>query len=194
MQYATVIYKNSLTGISHWKAAHIKHNFIHNYDLVDISSWKNLPLSEIFLRSARWKSCQAARFRHHMITSVACFPLCVKDQRVFFSLQAILQCTFYRISLQSGSQKQVLSQGMISIPTFMSGLWSSGACLDLTVNFHHEHFIDPTNCPWVSEDGLWLNFWYLLKTGRVFLIFKNIWLRSRCKIFAKRRVANKLTN
>ena len=25
---------------------------------------------------------------------------------------------------------------------------------DLTVNFHHEHFIDPTNCPWVSEDAL----------------------------------------
>ena len=25
--------------------------------------------------------------------------------------------------------------------------------LDLTVNFRHEHFIDPTNCPWVSEDG-----------------------------------------
>ena len=24
--------------------------------------------------------------------------------------------------------------------------------IDLTVNFHHEHFIDPTNCPWVSED------------------------------------------
>ena len=23
---------------------------------------------------------------------------------------------------------------------------------DLTVNFHHEHFIDPTNCPWISED------------------------------------------
>ena len=22
-----------------------------------------------------------------------------------------------------------------------------------TVNFHHGHFIDPTNCPWVSEDG-----------------------------------------
>ena len=26
--------------------------------------------------------------------------------------------------------------------------------LGFTVNFHHEHFIDPTNCPWVSEDGL----------------------------------------
>ena len=25
--------------------------------------------------------------------------------------------------------------------------------LDLTVNFHHEHFIDPTNCPWVAEDA-----------------------------------------
>ena len=32
--------------------------------------------------------------------------------------------------------------------------WSKcpGARLDLTVNFHHGHFIDPTNCPWVSED------------------------------------------
>ena len=28
-----------------------------------------------------------------------------------------------------------------------------GARLDLTVNFHHEHFIDPTDCPWVSEDA-----------------------------------------
>ena len=27
-----------------------------------------------------------------------------------------------------------------------------GARLDLTVNFHYGHFIDPTNCPWVSED------------------------------------------
>ena len=24
--------------------------------------------------------------------------------------------------------------------------------IDLTVNFHHEYFIDPTNRPWVSED------------------------------------------
>ena len=23
--------------------------------------------------------------------------------------------------------------------------------IDLTENFHHEHFIGPTNCPWVSE-------------------------------------------
>ena len=27
------------------------------------------------------------------------------------------------------------------------------ARLDLAVNFHLGHFIDPTNCPWVSEDG-----------------------------------------
>ena len=33
-------------------------------------------------------------------------------------------------------------------------LWSLWhARLDLTVNFHHGHFIDPTNCPWASEDG-----------------------------------------
>ena len=24
---------------------------------------------------------------------------------------------------------------------------------DLTVNFHHKHYIVPTNCPWVSEDA-----------------------------------------
>ena len=30
-----------------------------------------------------------------------------------------------------------------------------GYCrLDLTVNFHPEHFIDPINCPWVSEDEM----------------------------------------
>ena len=28
------------------------------------------------------------------------------------------------------------------------------ARLDLTENFDHEHFIDPTSCPWVSEDGV----------------------------------------
>ena len=27
-----------------------------------------------------------------------------------------------------------------------------GARFDLKVNFHHGHFIDPTICPWVSED------------------------------------------
>ena len=34
-----------------------------------------------------------------------------------------------------------------------------GACLDLTVNFHHEHSIVPANCPWVSEDGAVLERW-----------------------------------
>ena len=29
---------------------------------------------------------------------------------------------------------------------------------DLTENFHHEHFIDPTNCPWVSEDDSFREF------------------------------------
>ena len=29
--------------------------------------------------------------------------------------------------------------------------------IDLTENFHHEHFIDPTNRPWVSEDVACVN-------------------------------------
>ena len=30
------------------------------------------------------------------------------------------------------------------------------ARLDLTVNFQHEQFIDPSNCPWVFEDGVYI--------------------------------------
>ena len=29
-----------------------------------------------------------------------------------------------------------------------------GALLDFIVNFHHEHSIVPSSCPWVSEDVL----------------------------------------
>ena len=36
---------------------------------------------------------------------------------------------------------------------WLSKIKCPGARLDLMVNSHHEHFIDPTNCPWVSEDG-----------------------------------------
>ena len=31
---------------------------------------------------------------------------------------------------------------------------AQGAPLDLAVNFHHGHFIDASNCPWVSEDDV----------------------------------------
>ena len=34
----------------------------------------------------------------------------------------------------------------------------TSARLDLTVNFHHGHFIDSTNCPWVSEDEKYTKF------------------------------------
>ena len=37
---------------------------------------------------------------------------------------------------------------------FVMNVYCKIARLDLTVNFHYEHFIDPINCPWVSEDGL----------------------------------------
>ena len=51
---------------------------------------------------------------------------------------------------------------------------SRRARLDLTENFHHEHFIDPTNCPWVSEDGF--------NHGREFVCEMNaVW----CEIFSK---------
>ena len=36
-----------------------------------------------------------------------------------------------------------------------------GARLDLTVNFLNGHFIDPSNCPWVSEDAVSANLFTL---------------------------------
>ena len=41
-----------------------------------------------------------------------------------------------------------------------------GVCLDLTVNFHHEHPIVPANCPWVSEDAAGLERWNVGKVER----------------------------
>ena len=43
--------------------------------------------------------------------------------------------------------------------------WCPGARLDLTVNVHHAHFIDPTNCPWVSEDACIEN-WSMRSLGQ----------------------------
>ena len=40
-----------------------------------------------------------------------------------------------------------------------------GARLDITVNFHHGHFIDPPNCPWVSEDGVTFDTMQIYKGG-----------------------------
>ena len=46
-----------------------------------------------------------------------------------------------------------LIRGSLSRVDKMFGV--KGYCrLDLTVNFHPEHFIDPINCPWVSEDEM----------------------------------------
>ena len=45
---------------------------------------------------------------------------------------------------------------MFLISAFGSILGDPGAVSrvdKMLENFHHEHFIDPTNCPWVSEDG-----------------------------------------
>ena len=39
--------------------------------------------------------------------------------------------------------------------------------IDLTENFHHDHFIDPTNYPWVSEDAVNCMGFITLKDNRV---------------------------
>ena len=54
--------------------------------------------------------------------------------------------------------------------------WCPGARLDLTVNFRHEHFIDPTNCPWVSEDACIEN-WSMRSLGQ-WIIENKVYLLS----------------
>ena len=53
-------------------------------------------------------------------------------------------------STSSETQGQLV--GSIKCSWWKFSVRSRRARLDLTENFHHEHFIDPTNCPWVSED------------------------------------------
>ena len=62
----------------------------------------------------------------------------------------------------SETQGQVV--GWIKCSWWMFTVRSRRAHLDLTVNIHHEHFIHPTNCPWVSEDAchITLVFWVSL--------------------------------
>ena len=57
-----------------------------------------------------------------------------------------------RINASSETQGQLV--GSIKCSWWKFSVRSRRARLDLTENFHHEHFIDPTNCPWVSEDGI----------------------------------------
>ena len=56
------------------------------------------------------------------------------------------------IHLQSRCCSSSETQGQL-VGSIKCLRWKFTARLDLTVNFHHEHFIDPINCPWVSEDG-----------------------------------------
>ena len=49
------------------------------------------------------------------------------------------------------------------------------------VNFHHERFIDATNCPWVSEDDCVGNLWYKPRrksSSQGLLVSRPIWRRG----------------
>ena len=59
-----------------------------------------------------------------MITSVACFPFCLKDQRVscYRLICSALSIGFHGLSYNQADIEASTDQGMVSIPTFMSGL------------------------------------------------------------------------
>ena len=54
---------------------------------------------------------------------------------------------FPRIHIKSSSETQGQLVGSIKCSWWKFTVRSGR-------NFHHEHFIDPTNCPWVSEDDI----------------------------------------
>ena len=67
--------------------------------------------------------------------------------------------------------------------------------IDLTVNFHHEHFTDPTNCPWVSEDGCLTDRSIDPSTGfsvlLYFISFSPFFLETKLEKFNKRSSATR---
>ena len=74
--------------------------------------------------------------------SLRCQELINSMAAVFFNSYLIKLPAMEKISwsyLFTSSKTQGQSVGSIK-------------CSWCIVNFHHEHFIEPTNCPWVSED------------------------------------------
>ena len=69
------------------------------------------------------------------------------------ALVMMINFTSCTVSFISSSETQGQLVGSINCSRWKFTVRSRRARLDLTLNFHHEQFIDPANCPWVSEDG-----------------------------------------
>ena len=97
----------------------------------------------------------------HVVIFDVCFEPTIKPRHVITS-----KCDFNRTFSYPSSETQGQLVGSIKCSWWKFSVRSRRARLDLTENFHHEHFIDPTNCPWVSEDVSYLDFLNMLKVLR----------------------------
>ena len=95
----------------------------------------------------RWQSKSQERLLDHEFSRSISFLFSHKDssQRLMWALMMYhTESIFWPIR----------SEQFKRFRNWFSKSKCPGARLDLTVNFHHVHFIDPTNCPWVSKDEM----------------------------------------
>ena len=72
-------------------------------------------------------------------------------------------------------QKKIRSRQFKRFRNWFGKSKCQGASLGLTVNFHHKHLIDPTNCPWVYEDD-WSQ---KLRTNKIIAeTTKRLWMKN----------------
>ena len=85
------------------------------------------------------------------------FP-CSRDSSSRFVHVQFLQCLPIFVVRSADAVQQITISIILGDPGVVSRVDKMFVVkvyrkIDLPVNFHHEHFIDPTNCPWVSQDG-----------------------------------------
>ena len=94
--------------------------------------------------------------------------------------------TFWRHEqIYSRGAQSITTATTIGEPEGMRTGYTSGACLDFTINFHHKHSIFPTNCARVSKDrviqnccGELIN--YAVRIAREFSSFRELFTGMNC--------------
>ena len=94
--------------------------------------------------------------------------------------------TFWRHEqIYSRGAQSITTATTIGEPEGMRTGYTSGACLDFTINFHHKHSIVPTNCARVSKDrviqnccGELIN--YAVRIAREFSSFRELFTGMNC--------------
>ena len=131
-----------------------------------IKIYDTLERSALKIHRTAFVSCSRAKGCNFCALLTCCSEtfLVERATQLWRSMRKTTSCKRTRESPGSFSsligQKKIRSRQFKRFWNWFGKSKCLGARLDLTVNFQHEPFIDPINCPWVSEDGLSVNLFY----------------------------------